>query len=195
MNSVLFINSEDSRIIRGIENLDVFNGFARKLAATGAEKAKNAGEYEDFDIFVFNIVDSDSAAVELAEYFARNTDSGIILVCQDCGDFLRNRLEDAGIFVIESFTPNSNSAEERFFKRTVKFFVAEKKRFSRTRMEKLELENSIEEERLINRAKFILIQYLNMTESQAHHFIEKQSMNLRQTRVQTAEGILKTYEG
>lgn len=56
------------------------------------------------------------------------------------------------------------------------------------------LQNKLEEIRLIDRAKCVLIQYLNMTEQQAHRYIEKQSMDLRQSRVVTAESILKTYE-
>ena len=55
-------------------------------------------------------------------------------------------------------------------------------------------QNKLEEIRLIDRAKCVLIQYLNMTEQQAHRYIEKQSMDLRQSRVVTAESILKTYE-
>ncbi|MBP5753857.1 MAG: ANTAR domain-containing protein, partial [Treponema sp.] len=48
--------------------------------------------------------------------------------------------------------------------------------------------------RIVDRAKLILIQVLKMTESQAQHYIEKQSMDLRQTRLTTAENILRTYE-
>ena len=60
--------------------------------------------------------------------------------------------------------------------------------------ENFKLQRKIEEIRLIDRAKCILIQYLQMTEPQAHKYIEKQAMNLRQSRVQMAESILKTYE-
>lgn len=56
------------------------------------------------------------------------------------------------------------------------------------------LQNKIDEIRLINRAKCVLIQCLSMTEQQAHRYIEKQSMDLRQSRSTTAESILKTYE-
>lgn len=51
-----------------------------------------------------------------------------------------------------------------------------------------------QDKQLISRAKIVLQQYLNMTEDQAHKFIEKQSMNLRQTKVATAISILTTYE-
>ena len=52
----------------------------------------------------------------------------------------------------------------------------------------------IEDIKMIDRAKCILIQYLNMTESEAHRYIEKQAMDMRTTRKTIAEGILRTYE-
>lgn len=56
------------------------------------------------------------------------------------------------------------------------------------------LQKQIEEIRLVNRAKCVLIQYLSMTEPQAHRYIEKQAMDLRTPRREIAERILKTYE-
>ena len=47
---------------------------------------------------------------------------------------------------------------------------------------------------MVDRAKCILIQYLNMTEPQAHRYIEKQAMDLRVSRREIAQGILQTYE-
>ena len=52
----------------------------------------------------------------------------------------------------------------------------------------------IEDIRMIDRAKCILIQYLNMTEAEAHRYIEKQAMDMRTTKRSIADGILKTYE-
>ena len=57
-----------------------------------------------------------------------------------------------------------------------------------------ELLQKIEDIRMIDRAKCILIQYLNMTESEAHRYIEKQAMDMRSTKRVIAEGILRTYE-
>ena len=60
--------------------------------------------------------------------------------------------------------------------------------------ENQKLQKKIEEIRIVDRAKLILIQVLKMTEPQAQRYIEKQSMDLRQTRLTTAENILRTYE-
>ena len=67
------------------------------------------------------------------------------------------------------------------------------------KMYKLKRENNkllqkIEDIRMIDRAKCILIQYLNMTEAEAHRYIEKQAMDMRSTKRVIAEGILRTYE-
>ncbi|MBQ5472746.1 MAG: ANTAR domain-containing protein [Treponema sp.] len=60
--------------------------------------------------------------------------------------------------------------------------------------EKPRKELSVQEKQLIARAKLVLMHYLKMSEDQAHKFIEKQSMNLRQSKVTTAISILNTYE-
>ena len=71
--------------------------------------------------------------------------------------------------------------------------IASRKRVQNLESENHKLQKKIDEIRLVDRAKCILIQYLNMTEPQAHKYIEKQAMNMRQSRLQTAEMILKTY--
>ena len=48
--------------------------------------------------------------------------------------------------------------------------------------------------KIIDRAKLLLIQYFGFSEKQAHHFIEKQSMNLHLSKKMIAEQILKTYD-
>ena len=55
------------------------------------------------------------------------------------------------------------------------------------------VEEKIKEIRLVNRAKWLLIECLNMTEAEAHRYIEKQAMDLRISRREAAENIIKTY--
>jgi len=60
--------------------------------------------------------------------------------------------------------------------------------------ENTQLKQRIEDIRLINRAKYILISCLNMSEQDAHKYIERHAMDTRSTRRAVAEGILRTYE-
>lgn len=55
------------------------------------------------------------------------------------------------------------------------------------------LRESLEEIKLVNRAKAMLISNLKMTEAQAHRYIEKQAMDLRTSRKVIAQNVLKTY--
>ena len=55
------------------------------------------------------------------------------------------------------------------------------------------IEEKMEEIRLVNRAKWLLIENLKMTESDAHHYIEKQAMDRCSSKKEIALGIIKTY--
>ena len=60
--------------------------------------------------------------------------------------------------------------------------------------ENVRLKKQIDDIRLINRAKYILMEYLSMTEAQAHRYLEKQAMDMRVTKAEVAKSILSTYE-
>ena len=57
----------------------------------------------------------------------------------------------------------------------------------------LSIEEKMEEIRLVNRAKWLLISELKMDEPDAHRYIEKQAMDRCVTRREVAEEIIKTY--
>ena len=48
--------------------------------------------------------------------------------------------------------------------------------------------------RTVNRAKWLLIERMKMTEQEAHYFIEKQAMDLRVSRREMAENIIRAYD-
>ena len=60
--------------------------------------------------------------------------------------------------------------------------------------ENYKLHKKVEDSRIINRAKCILMEYLSMSEAQAHKYIEKQAMDLRLTRLEVAKNLLSTYD-
>ena len=72
-------------------------------------------------------------------------------------------------------------------------------RATRERLRKLEkktvsLEDKMAEIRIVNRAKWALIESCKMTEADAHRYIEKQAMDRCVTRREIAESILQTYK-
>ena len=68
------------------------------------------------------------------------------------------------------------------------------RRVERIQVENEKLKQKIEDIRVVYRAKCVLIAYLNLSEQDAHRFIEKQAMDSRSSKREVAEGILKMYE-
>lgn len=62
-----------------------------------------------------------------------------------------------------------------------------------TEIHTISIENKIDEMRLVNRAKWLLISELKMDEPHAHRYIEKQAMDLCISKRQVAEQIIRTY--
>ena len=87
----------------------------------------------------------------------------------------------------------SKPIDSQFFWTVLSLAKSVSCKLKRMREENVKLKQKIEDIRIIDRAKCILISYLNLTEQEAHRFIEKQAMDLRSTKLAIAEGILKTY--
>lgn len=57
----------------------------------------------------------------------------------------------------------------------------------------MSIDEKMIEIRLVNKAKWLLISELSMSEPDAHHYIEKQAMDRCVTKRTIAEEIIKTY--
>ncbi len=55
------------------------------------------------------------------------------------------------------------------------------------------IEERMAEIRIVNRAKFLLISELKMSEPEAHHYIEKNAMDNCISKKEAAENIIKLY--
>ena len=56
------------------------------------------------------------------------------------------------------------------------------------------LKHMVEDLKIIDRAKLLLVTCLNMTEEQAHRYLEKQAMDLRTSKLDVAKQVIRTYE-
>ena len=59
----------------------------------------------------------------------------------------------------------------------------------------MKLEKKLEDLKIISRAKLLLIINKDITEQEAHKYIEKQAMDTRLARVEVAKEIIRKYEG
>jgi two-component system, response regulator PdtaR len=188
MDSVLIVSNTNTtlEIISDMLNSQTFSRIV--TTQNGAEARRDLID-SDFDLIIIDSPLPDEFGDDLALHASESSTAGIILIVK--AEMLTDIdavVEDAGVFVL----PKPVSPD--FFYQAVKLLSASRKRVLSLESENQKLQKKISEIRLVDRAKCILIQYLNMTEPQAHRYIEKQAMDLRQSRTVTAENILKTYE-
>lgn len=65
--------------------------------------------------------------------------------------------------------------------------------YKKHRKKTLSIEEKMEEIRIVNRAKWLLISELKLDESEAHRYIEKQAMDRCVSKKTVAKEIIKTY--
>ena len=164
-------------------------GNAMPVFASSGNEARRILADHDFELLVINTPLSDEFGHELAVFSAQKSSAGImLLVKNELADDVSAKVEDFGILVV------SKPIGRPLFYQALKLIDASRKRLLGLQSENSRLQSKIEEIRLVDRAKCALIQYLDMTEPQAHRYIEKQAMDLRTTRRKIAQNILQTYE-
>lgn len=121
---------------------------------------------------------------------SRKTSAPIIVLARaDIAEDVQNRVKFTGAFVLAKPFPKSLLAQ------TVKMALVAKENINRLEQEKTELLGQLDDVKTIDRAKCCLIEYLNLTENQAHRHIQKLAMDTRRTQREIAEDILRTYSG
>ena len=111
----------------------------------------------------------------------------LLLVRNDQFDDFYARVVSYGVLTLSKPTSMQMVAQN------LRILCATRERMRQMEAKQATVEEKIEEIQLVNRAKWLLIGELNMTEQEAHRYIEKQAMDLRISKREVAEEILKTY--
>ena len=129
-------------------------------------------------------------------------DDGIRFSIDTCGDkktvvmlLVRNELYHSvfdkvfsyGVYII------SKPTSKQTVSGSLDWMATTRERLRSLEQKTLSLEDKMQEIRIVNRAKWLLISELKMTESDAHRYIEKQAMDRCVSKKEIAEAIIKTY--
>jgi len=143
---------------------------------------------QDFDLVIVDEPLPDESAEKLSRHIAATDVAQIILVVK-AEHFKAASAACEGDGILTIAKPVDNAV----FRTALSFAKSTMNRIKRIQAENSLLKNKIEDIRVIDRAKCLLISYLNLSEQESHRFIEKQAMDLRSSKRAVAEGILKTY--
>jgi len=156
---------------------------------SNAAEARRALIDNDFDLCIVNAPLPDESGEGFARHVAeKGICEVILLVKAELYDEVASRVEDYGIVTI------SKPVNRILLWNAIKMTMAIHNKVKAMHNENRKLVQKIEDIRIIDRAKCLLISRLSLSEPEAHRYIEKQAMDMRITRRQVAEGILKIYE-
>lgn len=139
---------------------------------------------------VYNIILADYADGEGSDFALDASDSlSTILLLTPPAIFeeVSYRVEGYGIISV------TNPFDQFYFYNMIKAAIAVQYKVQILSSQTTKLKNKMEEIKLVNRAKMLLMQNLNMTEQEAHHYIEKEAMNRGLKKTSVAENVVKTY--
>ena len=183
-HSVLLV-SRDSKIISQISGFLVPPLFELTITSDFNEARRLATER------TFNIIIADSGDgydTDFAINVADSYSTILLLVPNEHFDEISYRVEGYGILTI------TKPFEPFYLYNMIKVSIAVQYKVQILSSQTVKLKNKMEEIRLVNRAKLLLIQNLKMTEAEAHRYLEKEAMDRGLKRTALAEEVIKTYQ-
>ena len=188
METALIVSSTDAGIkalfalLKGLHLRDI------QFAMNSGEARRRLANQE-YDLAVINTQLRDEFGSDLACHIAESTTAGVMLLIKlEYAAEINAKVEASGVFVLEK--PVSRS----MFQYTVRMMETMEHRLQMLKQENVRLQNKIEEIRLVDRAKLVLMEYLKISEENAHSYIEHQAMNMRCTKQEIAQSIIRTYQ-
>lgn len=177
----------------GTKTSEYFTGLLPQSEYT-VESCATAGEARRMlietppDIFIVDAPLGDEFGVELARDAAELPMGVLLLVKADIVDKAAYDTEDAGVLVLAK--PNARQT----FYNVIRLLAALSARLKKMETKNKSLQEKMADIRAVNRAKWLLIDKMNMNEQDAHYFIEKRAMDARVSRREVAESIIRTYD-
>ena len=188
LDKVLIVSSSD-KTAKALNGLISETGEHQIFAIKTAAGARTIAAADEFEAVIIDTPLSDESGSALAQHIAQTTASCVIMfVKAELLCSLSAKYESIGVIVLPK------PISKPIFLQSFKLACTLHGRMVGLKSENNLLKVKIDEIKLVDRAKCVLIQYLGMTEPMAHRYIEKQAMDMRLPKTTIAENILKTYE-
>ena len=188
MENVMIVSSSDKGVLYISEILNSALVCIITAVKSGSEARRVLLE-RDFDLVIINAPLRDETGESLALHVAsKEFTQVILLVKREFFEAMSAVCENEGILTI------SKPVNKYIFMSALSLARSAYNKLRKVHHENDQLRKKIEDIRIVDRAKCILISLFNMSEKEAHRYIEKQAMDMRITKRAVAERIIKTYE-
>lgn len=184
--SVLIVSASEKfqNALRSLLPESAYSPIVTVASVGAAERARNG---QDFDL-VFVNSPPDDAGIRFAIDCCHTGGTVVLLfVAAALYDSIQSRVEKHGVFVLPRPVPRDAIL------RGLNWMTAARERLRSYEKKVQPVEEKMEEIRLVNRAKWLLIRELKMSEPDAHHYITHQAMDRCCSKRAVAEEIIRLY--
>ena len=150
--------------------------------------AKRALAERAFDFVIINSPLPDDIGTRFAIDTGSSKETVVLLMVRaELQAEIYDKVAEHGVFVLPKPTSKPTMAI------ALSWLSSAREKLRKTEKKTLSIEEKMEEIRIVNRAKWLLISELKMDEQGAHRYIEKQAMDRCISKKVIAEEIIKTY--
>ncbi|MGF6376456.1 AmiR/NasT family two-component response regulator [Clostridiales Family XIII bacterium PM5-7] len=185
--SVLIVSATDS-FTSVFADLLPETKYAPVKSVTSVSAAKRALAEKTYDFVFINapLPDDDGTRFAIDTCTTKQT-VVLLLVKNDIHPSIHNKAAEYGVFTL----PKPTSKPTMIL--ALNWMESARERLRQFEKKSLSIEEKMVEIRLMNKAKWLLISELSMSEPDAHHYIEKQAMDRCIPKRTIAEEIIKLY--
>ncbi|MBC3890016.1 ANTAR domain-containing protein [Acetobacterium paludosum] len=187
MSSVLLVCKQDD-VIRVLADVLRPMNFQLIDSATSAGEGRRRLQEIEYDLVIVNTPLGDEFGTDFAIDISEKFMVGVILIVKsDLVDSIEEKLVDTTAFVIPK------PFNRQLLVQNVRFVCQSREKFQRLQNQNRELKAKLDDLSIVFRGKLFLMEYLNLTEDEAHRYIQKKAMDMRISPRKVAEQIIKTY--
>ena len=155
---------------------------------TSVSVAKRVLAEKTFDFVIVNAPLPNDAGTRFAIDTCTTKQSAVLLLVKnDIHAGIHDRVAEYGVFTLPK--PISKVTMTH----ALNWLESARERLRQFEKKSISIEDKMAEIRLVNKAKWLLISELHMSEPDAHRYVEKQAMDRCVSRKCIAEEIIKTY--
>ena len=150
--------------------------------------AKRCWNDRSYDLVIVNSPLPDDPGIRFAIDLGNTGGVVVLLLARaELYDEIFDKVSEHGVFML------AKPLSRQLMETALDWMESARERLRRLEKKTISVEEKMEEIRVVNRAKWILISELKMDEPQAHRYIEKQAMDRCLSRNEIAEEIIRTY--
>ena len=185
--SVLVISAKE-KFNASLQSLLPESKYAPVQMVSSVSLAKRVLLERSFDFVFINTPLPDDFGTRFAIEISGNKGTVILLLVRnEVYEEVCDKVTEYGILTLPK------PASKQMVAHTLNFMAGIRERLRKLEKKSLSMEEKMKEIRLVNRAKWVLIDELKMSEADALRYIEKQAMDRCVSRREIAEEIISTY--